>query len=418
VIWLYNALLIGGLILLSPLWILGVALSPRLRKDFRERLRPLPPCAPGTVWLHAASVGEVEAAAPLLADLGDAGVPLVATTLTLTGRERLRARLPGVRVRLAPLDLPGLVHRSLTRAQVAVLVLVETEIWPNLLWAARGRGVEVALVSGRLSDRSFPSYQRLRGLFRSALSGVHIAARSTEDRDRFRALGVPVDRALLGGDLKLDRLPASAPGAELGSAIGSGPFLVGGSTHPGEEEALVAAWRALREAGAPELRLLLAPRHPERVSQVCAALEKAGVRYGLRSEGAADREAVILDTLGELANVYALAELVFAGGTLSPVGGHNLIEPVQAGRVVVHGPHIENQRSQQRLLAPLGVLYPIENAAELGDTLRRLWRDPERNAPAAAAAQALEVHRGATERAFALVTGLRARALERRADGA
>jgi 3-deoxy-D-manno-octulosonic-acid transferase len=409
---LYNVLLLVALVVAAPLWVVWLAGSARLRSGFAERLRPLDAGRAGGVWLHAASVGEVEAAAPLLDALTAHGIPVIATTSTATGRERLRARQPGLRVRLAPLDLPGLVHLSLRRAQVAVVVLVETEIWPNLIWAARDQGREVAIVSGRISDASFPTYRRLRFLFGPVLRRTsRIAARSSEDRDRFRALGVPVERATVGGDLKLDRAPAPPPDAALREAVGPGPFLLGGSTHTGEEEALLRAFRELR-AEAPELRLILAPRHPERAPQVCAMARRSGLGVGLRSEGAANQPIVVLDTLGELGSLYALAELVFAGGTLAPVGGHNLVEPVQVGRVVVHGPHLENQRSQARLLEPLGVLHPIDGAAQLTETLHALWADPQRNLPAARAGKSLEAHRGATARALELLLELRSRKLD------
>ena len=412
-IYLYNTLLLFALVLASPILLIVVAVSPRLRRDFTERLKPLPRSGPGTVWLHAASVGEVEAAAALVEALVERGLPVVVTTLTLTGRARMRARVPGVRARLAPLDLPNLVRRSLVRARVAVLVLIETELWPNTLWAARQEGCEVLIASGRISDRSYPRYRRLAALFRPLLRRVHIAARSEQDRERFRALGVPVDRAVLGGDLKLDRPTPGEPSDELIAALGPGPFLLGGSTHPGEEEALLHAWQSLRADGASHLRLLLAPRHPERVPQVRAMVERNGSVPGLRSEGAAERDVVILDTLGELPTVYALVDLVFAGGTLAHVGGHNLIEPVQAGKVIVHGPHTENQRSHERLLAPLGVLRRVEGAAELGQVLAELWSDPDRNAPALRARGALERHRGATQRTLDLVLQLRDRASDR-----
>ena len=415
--WLYNALLLAALVLLAPVWLVWLALSPRLRRGFAERLAPLPASAPGTVWLHAGSVGEVESAVPLLEALAERGVPLLATTLTATGRERLRARMPGLRVRLAPLDLPGLVQRSLAGAGVAVVVLVETEIWPNTIWAARAAGAEVCIVGARLSDASFRSYRRLRRLFAAVLRDVRVAARSEDDRDRFRALGVPVDRATVGGDLKLDRpAPGAAPAALL-AALGPGPFLVGGSTHPGEEEALVSAFRGLRAAGASELRLILAPRHPERVPQVRARLAQSGLATGLRSSGAAACDVVILDTLGELSAVYGLADLVFCGGTLAPVGGHNLIEPVQAGKVIVHGPHVENQRSQVELLEPLGVLHAVAGADGLLRALLELWSDPRRHEPAERAVPLLAAHRGATERALGLVLRLRERAIARERTG-
>jgi 3-deoxy-D-manno-octulosonic-acid transferase len=407
VLWVYNAILLAAAVVLAPLWLVWVLLSRRLRRGFFQRLLPLPRSPAGTVWVHAASVGEVEAAAPLIGALVERGVPVVATTLTTTGRDRLRARLPGLRVGLAPLDLPGLVHRSLRRAQVGVLVLVETEIWPNTIWAARSAGIPVLIASARVGDSSFKTYRRLRPLFASVLRGVRIAARSAEDRERFVELGVPDAAAQVTGDLKLDRADPAPMSDPLRAALGPGPFLLGGSTHLGEEEALLRAFEGLRLSGETSLRLLLAPRHPERVGQVVATVRRHGFSVGLRSEGAADRDVVVLDTLGELPTIYPLAELVFGGGTLAPVGGHNLIEPVQAGKVVVHGIYTQNQRSQVQLLAPLGVLHPVASAGELTSVIAALWADPERNAPAARARGELDSHRGATDKTLDLLLELR-----------
>jgi 3-deoxy-D-manno-octulosonic-acid transferase len=399
----YNSVLIAVALLALPLALLWLATSHRARRGLRDRLSAPPPAQAPTIWVHAASVGEAEAASPLLSALAARGVPLLATTLTPSGRERLSSRFPALGVRLAPVDLPGLVHRSVRRTRVAVLVLIETELWPNLIAAterARGR---VVMVGARVSDRAFRRYRLARPLFGPLLAGMWwVGARSDEDRSRLIELGARPERTPVIGDLKLDRFPASPPGPELRAALGPGPFLVGGSTHAGEEEALLQSWRQLR-GSAPNLRLILAPRHPERLQQVVASVRRVGASVGLRSESASDAEVVILNTLGELGAVYHLADLVFCGGTLAPIGGHNLVEPIQAGRVVVHGPHFENQRTQEALLRPLRVLHSVENARGLSETLARLWSDPDRNAPALAAAPALERHRGATERAVELV---------------
>lgn len=369
-----------------------------------ERLRPLPRMPAGTVWVHAASVGEAEAAAPLVARLVERGVPVIATAVTVTGRSRLRAVLPRVRTRLAPLDLPGLTHWSLARARVSVLVLVETELWPNLISAAAGRGVRVIVAGARLSDRSFPRYRLFAPFFAPLLERLHaVGARAELDRGRFVALGAPDARTSVVGDLKLDRPAAPEPSASLRESLGPGPFLVGGSTHPGEEEALFAAWQRLRATRAPDLRLVLVPRHPERVPEVVRTARRNGARVGLRSQGAADAEVIVVDSVGELASLYHLAELAFVGGSLAPIGGHNLVEPVQAGRVTVHGPNIQNQRTQESLLGPLGVLRRAENATELERVLRELWLTPDRNAPAREAAKHLDAHRGAADRVLRLV---------------
>jgi 3-deoxy-D-manno-octulosonic-acid transferase len=394
--------LLSGLtaLLLAPIALILALVLPRARRGLLERLRPLSRGSEPSVWVHAASVGEAEAASPLIAALRERGVPVVATTTTTTGRARLRDRFPGLGARLAPLDLPGLVQLSVRRARVRVLALIETELWPNTVAACTGAGGQVVVLGGRLSDRSYPRYRRIRPLVAALLSRVaHVAARSGLDADRFHALGLPPGRSSLVGDLKLDREPASPPSPELAAALGPGPFLLAASTHDGEEAVLLGVWLELRSL-APELRLLLAPRHPERASGVLATARAAGATAELRSRGAARSDVVVLDSVGELASVYRHVDLVFSGGTLVPVGGHNLIEPVQAGRVVVLGPHTENQRLQVELLEPLGALHRVGHPRELRRVLEGLWSDPERDAPAVAARDTLEVHRGAVSRSL------------------
>jgi 3-deoxy-D-manno-octulosonic-acid transferase len=405
---LYNLLLILLVVVSWPLLLIVALSSPRLRQGLGERLRPLQPMADDCLWVHAASVGEAEAAAPLVRQLLDHGLSLLATTMTVTGRERLRARFPELPVRLAPLDLPGLAGASVRRARVRGLVLIETEIWPNAIAATRAAGGAVFIVSGRISDSGFRRYRRFRRLFAAVLERVeHVAARSPEDLERFVALGVTPGRASLGGDLKLDRDPPAPADEALCEAIGGGPMLVGGSTHPGEEEALLAAWRGLAER-LDGLRLILVPRHPERIAEVRQLVERQGIRVGLRSEGAATAPVVVVDTMGELPALYQLADWVFVGGSLAPVGGHNLLEPVEAGRVIVHGPHLHNQRTQAQLLEPLGVLHPVHDARELELTVERLAAAPDPHAPARAARAVLESHRGASRRAAELILeGLR-----------
>jgi 3-deoxy-D-manno-octulosonic-acid transferase len=410
VLWAYNLILVPIVLLLTPLALLYALFSPRARRGLGDRLWPVPEMPPGSVWVHAASVGEAEAAAPLIEELLAREIPTLATTLTYSGRERLRTRLPGLRVRLAPLDLPGLISLSAARARAAVLVLIETEIWPNLIHAVAHRGARVVVVSGRISDASFTRYRWARPLLASVLRQISVVgAQSEEDRDRFVELGLPTERARVVGDLKLDRPDPPAPSAELRAALGPGPLLVGGSTHPGEEEALLQAWGSLRGGSASGLRLVLAPRHPERVHGVLRTAQRYGATAAFRSNGAAEAEVVVVDTIGELSAIYSLAELVFVGGTLAPIGGHNLLEPVRAGKLVVHGPHTENQRSQERLLRPLGVLCRVEHARDLSETLGRLWADPDRNAVSASAGAELELHRGALARSLDLVLGARTR---------
>jgi 3-deoxy-D-manno-octulosonic-acid transferase len=403
VIALYYALLA----LLAPILLPGLALyllaSPRRRRGVVERLRPLGANTQNGVWLQAASLGEAEASAPLIRALLEARIPVVATTLTETGRARMRARFPELPVRLAPLDLPGLVHRSLRRARPRALVLIETELWPTLIAASARAGTRVLMLSARISDRTYPRYRLARPLFASLLRRVHrIAAQTEEDARRLIALGACERRVEVGGDLKLDAAGAESASQELLDAVGPGPWLLGGSTHAGEELALLEAWERLRAAGA-KLRLVLVPRHPERAPEVLALAGARGHDAGLRSSGAAECEVVVVDSAGELRALYPHAALVFSGGTLAPVGGHNLLEPVLAGRVVVLGPHAQNQRAQVRVLEPLGVLHRVDSAAALRETLIALWSNAERDAPALRAASELACHRGATARALAQI---------------
>ncbi|MCE2390051.1 MAG: 3-deoxy-D-manno-octulosonic acid transferase [Proteobacteria bacterium] len=387
----YNALLLPLALLALPLTVAGLLFRPRLRQGLRERFAALPARESETVWVHAASVGEAEAAAPLVRALLEAGRAVVATSMTVTGRERLRALVPDAGPRLAPLDLPGLVDSSLRRARVATLLLIETEIWPNLILAARARGVRAAIVGGRLSDAGYAGYRRAGGFVGALLRRLDvIAARSADDRERFVRLGAAESSCRVTGDLKLSVARVPSPPPELCAALGPGPFLLAGSTHPGEEEALLDAWRALRERAEPGARLILAPRHPERARAVCGAALRQGALGALRSGPAAGAEVVVLDTLGELASLYALARVVFVGGSLQPIGGHNLLEPVRAGRVAIHGPHMHNQRAQLELLRPFGALESVADSGELAEAVVRLWKDPERDAPARAALRALD----------------------------
>jgi 3-deoxy-D-manno-octulosonic-acid transferase len=400
---LYNLLLCVAGLIAAPFVIVWLAVSSRARVGLRERLIPLPE-GRADVWLHAASVGEAEAVAPLVPELARRGLSVLATTQTATGRDRLRRLCPDLFVRIAPVDFGPLVRRSFTRVAPRVLVLVETELWPNMVLEGRRAGAAVVLVSGRISDRSFPRYRRAARLLRPILHGLTaVGARSVEDGRRFVDLGLPPERLSVVGDLKLDRPAPPFPAEELRAAVGPGPILLAGSTHPGEEAALLDAWARLVARTASKLRLVLAPRHVERSAAVVDLARGRGAAVGLRTRGAAAADVVVLDTIGELASLYAVADVVFCGGSLVPVGGHNLLEPVRAGKVVLHGPHLENQRTQVEVLRPLGVLHPVADESALEATLERLWKDGDRNEPARAAIAVLEGHRGAATRTLDLI---------------
>ncbi len=400
---LYNALLPIAILLALPVLAIWAGISPRARQGLAQRLRSVH--GPRVdVWAHAASVGEVESLIPLLERLIDRGLRVLVTTQTVTGRATVRRRLPAIRARLAPLDWSPLTERSIARVAPRALVIVETELWPNLIWSAHRAGSPVVLVGARISDRSLPRYRLLSRFFTSVLRDIDvIAARSTEDGERFVEIGADRDAVVVVGDLKFDRPAPDEPSGDLRRSIGEGPLFVAGSTHPGEDEIVIGAFSELRSRVAPRLRLVLAPRHVDRAPALLRLAADRGFSARPRTKGASEADVVVLDTLGELASLYGMADLVFCGGSLVPVGGHNLLEPVQAGRVVMHGPHLENQRAQVQLLEPLGVLRGVESQADLVRVGTSLLTGRLAHGAADAAGEALAEHRGAVDRAADLV---------------
>lgn len=390
--------------------------KPALREGLRERLgleADAGPVSPsGSIWLHAASVGESLAALRLVDELVRRGHAVSMSTTTTTGRDLLRRTRPDLAVRLAPLDHPFAVSAALTRVAPRALVLVETELWPSWIAGARRRGIPVAIVSGRISDRSFPRYRALRRLLRPTLARLAlVGARAEEDAQRFVALGVDASRVRVTGDLKLEA-PASprALGDALSRVLGDIPILVAGSTHPGEEEAALIAL-AQAEAAGFDCALVLAPRHPGRSADVAALVRAAGRRVVLHSAlpaAALSRgDVLVLDSIGELGTVYGAATLAFVGGTLVPVGGHNLLEPAQAGRPVVFGPQIANVRdaAERVLRADAGAV--VEDGAALGAAFVTALRDPgSARARGEAGRSALAIHHGSAERSAALVESM------------
>ncbi|MDP6540545.1 MAG: glycosyltransferase N-terminal domain-containing protein [Planctomycetota bacterium] len=394
-----------------PVGLLAAALRPAWREGLPERLGLRAPRAdgPDPHWVHAASVGEVQAALRLIDRLTGRGDALVASTTTLTGRALARRTRPGLATALAPLDHPWCVAAALSRCAPRSLVLVETELWPSWIAGAERRQVPVLVVSGRISDRSFPRYRRLSRWLEPTLRRLSaVGARSQRDAERFVALGVPERNVVVTGDLKLEP-PAAPPelAPDLGAALARVPYWVAGSTHPGEEVAAWEATRALRREGA-RLALVVAPRHPERIEAAAQALEAAGAKLTRRSASAlpvlGDGEVLLLDTLGELAAVYSGARAAFVGGTLVPVGGHNLLEPLQAGVPVLFGPHTSNARDGAELLLATGAGARVDGEASLAAALGALLEDDaERHAGIARGRLALEDHRGAAERSAALL---------------
>ena len=392
--------------------------DPEQRGRVRERLGwARSRVAPGSIWVHAVSVGEVQAAAALVRELQARmpGVPVLLTTVTATGAARARAVF-GDRVALAylPYDLAGAVRRFLDRAQPAVAVMMETEVWPALYRELGRRGVPLVIASARLSERSMRGYARVPGLIRGALErNVTVCAQNEADAVRFRALGVPTARVQVTGNVKFDQSVPDAARARgrdwRAQHAASRPVWVAGSTHEGEESAALEAHRMVR-ARHPHALLVLAPRHPQRFAAVRELLESLGVAHAVRSERAepGPGDAVyLLDTLGDLQAFYSAADCAFVGGSLVPVGGHSLLEPASLGLPLLSGPHVHNAPEVAALLAGVGALETVNDAAARADCVARCFDDPENaRARGERGRDAVAANRGAVGRVADVVVDL------------
>jgi 3-deoxy-D-manno-octulosonic-acid transferase len=352
--------------------------------------------------------------------LGESGENVVASTMTFTGRDLLGRIRPQLPCALAPLDHPWTVEAALRRVRPSALALVETELWPSWIAAAHRRCVPVVVVSGRISDRSFPRYRRIGRWLRPILERIAaIGARSAADAERFRALGASPEKVQVTGDLKLE--PSGEPASlaeDLKSLLGQVPLIVAGSTHEGEESALLEVLAAVEQAGL-RASLVLAPRHPERFDATEALARRAGRavrrRSGLELHPLAEGEVLLLDSMGELPALYARAAVAFVGGSLVPVGGHNLLEPILAGQPVLFGPHTENAREAADLALRTGAGRRVADGADLAGAAIAALRDPASwRERAEAGRQALEQHRGTAARSAKLITSARDRSRRER----
>jgi 3-deoxy-D-manno-octulosonic-acid transferase len=351
---------------------------------------PLPGVGP-RAWLHAVSVGEAIAATPLVEGIRRRypSLPLVMTTTTETGAGVVRGRFASEAThRFFPLDLPGATRRAIAAIDPAFLICMETELWPTLFRRLARRRTPVMIANGRLSDRSFRRYQLVRGFMREVLADVSVfAMRSAEDARRVIALGAEPQRVFVTGNIKHDVTGDDPAGAAelwrrlLGLAHGV-PVWVAGSTHRGEEQAVMDAHLAARRK-LPDLALVLAPRHPERVPEVVNLVRASGGAPVRRSElsqlrGPVDGGApvIILDTVGELAQVYGVADVVFMGGSLVSAGGHNMLEAAARGKPVLTGPHTENFRESAALLLGCGAARSVRDAETLASELVALIAEP------------------------------------------
>jgi 3-deoxy-D-manno-octulosonic-acid transferase len=403
-------------LVLARLWWRGRA-NTAYRRHWRERLGHVDVPQGRYLWVHAVSVGESIAAAPLIRRLM-ATYPerrVLVTTTTPTGRDQV-ARLFGDAVEQTyfPYDLPGVLSRFLHRVRPEALVILETELWPNLLVTCRKRGIPVLVANARLSEKSFGGYRRLRPLFRGPLSGVAaVAARGDDDARRFLALGVREQALHVVGNIKYDlSVPVDLParGVALREGWNAGRAVwVAASTHAGEDEIVLDAHAEILQQ-VPETLLILVPRHPERFDAVAELCEERGFSTVRRSGDHGvdeDTDVLVGDTLGELMLFYAASDVAFVGGSFVKVGGHNPLEPAVLGRPVVTGPVIFNFQEAYATLREADAVIVLDDEDELAPAVQRLLVDRSLNEAVGERARGVvEANRGATERTVTLVREL------------
>ena len=379
-----------------------------------ERYASYPAPSPAIdIWLHAVSVGEVNAAVPVVEALRRQHPQLkwLITTITPTGSARVRALWGGeVEHVYAPYDLPGAVGRFLQHYRPRLALIMETELWPNLLFACRDRGVPGYILNARLSARSLRGYRVLAPLIARVVRTVkRIGAQSDADARRFVRLGASAERVLATGNLKFDiAVPAGLADfvQHFRDRLGTRPVWIAASTHEDEEAAVVAIHRRLRERW-PDLLLLWAPRHPERFARVAEQSRAAGWTVASRTASpwpAGDDQVFVVDTLGELMAFYACADVAFVGGSLQPIGGHNLLEPAAVGTPMVTGPHLHNFIDISRRLQKAGALEIANDAEGVGACLQRLLeRDDARATMQRNGRVLVEEGRGALQRTLDMI---------------
>lgn len=408
---LYSLLSASALVVAAP-WLLWQALRHgKYRERWWERLGRLPSGLAAdhrpTLWVHAVSVGEVLSAVPLVAAFRTRHPDwrLVVSTTTATGQAMAAQRLAGVDgLFYFPLDFRWIVRRVLGHLRPSLIVIVETEIWPNLLRMARARGIGLILANARISDRSFPRYRAMRRWLAPVLAQFDVlCAQSADTAARLRVLGAPADRVRVTGSLKFDvAAPPAGSVADVTSHLRGRPVLLAASTLKGEDEILLDTFGRLRQT-MPDACLVLAPRHPERFEAVAALAAAPGWRV-VRRTRIADTETgaldvLVLDTIGELAALCESATVVFVGGSLVPAGGHNILEPARAGRPVVVGPSMSNFAEIARLFLAAGALVQVPDAATAQAEILALFGNATRRERLGAAAlHVFAEHRGAVDR--------------------
>lgn len=421
---LYSLLLGCAALISLPWWLFQMARLGKYRAGFQERMGAVPArlqqaANEGCIWIHAVSVGEVLAISRLVGELGRQYPErsVFVSTTTATGQALARQRFGEPRAFYVPLDFRFALRPYLARLRPSLLILAETEFWPNLLHLAKKSGVAVAVVNARISDRSFPRYRRFGWFFSRVLENVDLfLAQTEEDALRLKGIGAREGRVAVSGNLKFDiRLSTGSPlTVGLHKAIAAeSPVIVCGSTTEGEEELVLTAFREVLQQF-PQAVMILAPRHPERFEKVAGLIASSGLKLTRRSAWQpelplAPGSIFLLDSVGELASVYELADVAFVGGSLIPLGGHNILEPAQHGVPVLTGPHTFNFREIVRLFEQGGGLRVV-TAENLGGTVVELLSSPkERKLLGSRARELFVQNTGATEKTIAALQPLLAR---------
>ncbi len=422
---LYSLMLGASLLLSSPYWLWQILRLGKHREGAGQRLGRVPPgfSSSRTIWVHAVSVGEVLAVSGLVGELRARfpGRRVVVSTITATGQKLARERFGAENVFYFPLDFSFAIRPWLRALRPELVILAETEFWPNFLRLAHAGGARIAVVNGRISDRSFPRYRRLRFLISRVLAKVDLfLAQTQEDRDRLVAIGAPAERVAVSGNLKFDIAPPqqAAFAAELKRRLQESaafPVLVCGSTVEGEEPALLVAFQVI-QTEYPNAVMVLAPRHPERFAEVAAltaTLAKCWRRSQLAPDAVLRGGVLLLDTIGELASVYSVATIALVGGSLVPRGGHNILEPAFSGVPILVGPHTENFRDiVQEFCArdAVRVVRAFREDQTKGDLIKTMLSLTEDSAAREAlgrrAAETLHAQQGATERTLRALASL------------
>ncbi len=420
---IYSAILAVALLLSSPFWLVQMIRLGKYRAGLRERLGFVPrrvqrSSSGPVVWVHAVSVGEVLAIGTLVQELRAhiTASRVVVSTTTHTGQKLARERFGEEDVFYFPLDLPFCIAPYIRKLRPSLVVLAETEFWPNFIRMASESGARLAVVNARISDRSYPRYKRFRGLLARVLRCVDLfLAQSEVDAQRLREIGAPSERVRVSGNLKFDVAPPKEVAlveelrAEI-AASGAGPVIVAGSTVEDEEEMVLTAFRVLLQSY-PRAVLLLAPRHKERFEDVARLLSASELPWRRRTlfetgEHALGGAVLLLDSIGELASIYALGDVAFVGGSLVARGGHNILEPAHYGVPILIGPNTENFRDIVGLFAQANARIVVlpETLGEI--MLALLAREDERKALGERGRQVLVTQRGATARTIESLQGL------------